>query len=81
MYSKELIKKVYECYPDNVMMQQFAEEGSPWLGKYIDDSMLPGIPVDVVLNAVSLGALKVIALREKQKRKLYQLWFKEYYSV
>ncbi len=52
-YSADLIREVRELYPDSPKMIELAQEGSAWLGRYLDDSCPSGIPINDVLLATS----------------------------
>ncbi len=73
-YTKELIAEVKELYPDSKEMHKLADEGSVWLGRYLDDSSPRAVPLDTVLNATSLEELQKIARLYKRKSELYGKW-------
>lgn len=73
-YTKELIKKVKELYPDYSAMHELAENGSAFLGRYLEDSYQKGIPLDTVLCALTLEELQEKARIEKRKVNLYKEW-------
>ena len=76
-YSKELIQAVKEAYPDYPKMGELADEGSVWLGRYLDDSVPTGIPINTVLASTSLEQIKELALQYKKKIDVYAMWRKE----
>jgi hypothetical protein len=76
-YSERLIQEVKECYPDNPAIHERAENGSPWLGRHICDSLMRGVPIEDVLKAKSIKKLKKMAMLEKRKSELYDLWNEE----
>lgn len=73
-YTKELIAEVKELYPHSARMHELADEGSVWLGRYLDDSSPRAIPIDIVLKATSLDDLQKIAREYKRKAELYGKW-------
>jgi len=77
MYSEKLIKEVKECYPNYEKIHQLADEGSVWLGRYLDDSCGGGIPLDTVLTALTLEELQAKARLEKRKLNCYRMWCDE----
>jgi len=78
MYSKELIKKVKDCYPNDNRIHELADSGNAFLGRFLDDNCDSGIPINTVLNATTLKELKDVALLEKRKIDCYRLWCNEY---
>ena len=68
---------VKEVYPDYPKMHELANEGSVWLGRYLDDSSQGSVAIDDILKATSLEELKDKALLIKRKRELYALWCEE----
>lgn len=77
MYSEKLIKEVKECYPDYPKIHELAEEGSVWLGRYLDDSLSGGIPIDTILTALTLEELQDMARLAKRKINCYKMWCEE----
>lgn len=73
-YSADLIREVRELYPDSPKMIELAQEGSVWLGRYLDDSCPSGIPINDVLLATSLDELQKKARLYKRKIDLYKKW-------
>lgn len=76
-YSQKLIDAVKEAYPDYPKMSELAEEGSVWLGRYLDDSSPRSISIKTVLSATSLEELKKIALEYQRKLDVYAMWCEE----
>lgn len=76
-YSQKLIDEVKELYPDYPVMHQHAEEGSVWLGRYLDDSSQGSVALDDILTATSLEALQDKARLIKKRRELYAKWCEE----
>ncbi|MBK9223409.1 MAG: hypothetical protein IPO16_15000 [Saprospiraceae bacterium] len=76
-YTKELIDEVKALYPTSAEMIKHAENGSVWLGRYLDDSCDTGIHIDKILSASSLEDLQKEARLEKRKVKLYHKWCKQ----
>jgi len=74
MYTQELINEVKSLFPDYPEIIKMAENGDTFLGRYLDDSSSNGIPLDVVLTALSLEELQNKARFEKRKINLYKLW-------
>jgi hypothetical protein len=74
MYTQELIDEVKYCYPDYKEMHKLAEEGSVWLGRYLDDSCSSGIHIDKILLATSLDELQHQAKIIKRKINCYKMW-------
>lgn len=58
-------------YPDYKKMHELAEEGSEWLGRYLDDSRKQGVDYDAVLAASTLAEVKEMAANIKAQNKLY----------
>ena len=77
MYSEKLIKEVKECYPDYAEIHKLADEGSVWLGRYLDDSSGSGIALDTVLTAITLEELQDKARLAKRKVNVYRMWCDE----
>jgi hypothetical protein len=73
-YTKELIDEVKELYPTSTQMIELAENGSVWLGRYLDDSSPTGIPLNRILLATSLEDLQKEARLSKRKIELYKKW-------
>lgn len=73
-YTKELIDEVKALYPTSTQMIEHAENGSVWLGRYLDDSSPTGIPLDRILLATSLEDLQKEARLSKRKVELYKKW-------
>lgn len=69
-YTQEFIERVKELYPDCKEMHRLAEEGNPFLGRWLDDSCCGGFSPDAILN-IPYEELKERAEILKQKRKLY----------
>ena len=76
-YSEKLIKEVKACYPDYEKMHQLADEGSVWLGRYLDDSSSMSIHAERILAATSLHELKEEAGLAIRKRECYKMWCNE----
>ena len=76
-YSKKLIDEVKELYPDYPEMHKHAEEGSVWLGRYLDDSSQGSVGLDDILTATSLEELQVKARLIKKRKQLYSKWCDE----
>ena len=72
MYTQKLINEVKELYPDYPKMHQMAEEGSVWLGAYLEGNGCIGL--DAILTATSLHDLQETARFEKRKIQLYKDW-------
>jgi hypothetical protein len=77
MYTQDLINEVKELYPDSPTMISYAESGSVWLGRYLDDSSSTSIGIDKILLATSLEALQKEARQMKRKVELYQKWCRQ----
>ena len=73
-YSQDLINEVKELYPNSVEMHRLAESGSPFLGRYLDDSSPTGISINDVLSAKSLEDLQKKAMIMQRKVMLYRKW-------
>jgi hypothetical protein len=73
-YTQELINEVKALYPTSTEMINHAENGSVWLGRYLDDSSPMGISIDRILSATSLEELKKEAIVGKRKIELYKKW-------
>jgi hypothetical protein len=73
-YTAELIKEVKELFPESKDMARLADEGSVFLGRYLDDSSYGGLDVDTILLATSLEELQSRARIMKRKRQLYAKW-------
>jgi len=76
-YTQELINEVKELYPDSKEMQELAENGNAFLGRYLDDSSPTGFPLDTILLATSLDELQTKARQMKRKVELYRKWCNE----
>ena len=73
-YTQDLIDEVKELYPDSKEMHKHAENGSVWLGRYLDDSVPYGISTKEVLASNDLEELKSKARLIDRKRELYSKW-------
>jgi hypothetical protein len=73
-YTKEFIDEVKELYPDYKEIHKLADEGSSWLGRYLDDGSSGGIALDTILTALTLEELQVKARLAKRKINLYKKW-------
>jgi len=73
-YTQELIDEVKELFPNSPIMIKMAEEGSVFLGRYLDDSISNFISTNEVLLATSLDELKEEATLRKRKVDLYRKW-------
>ncbi len=77
MYSTKLISEVKELYPDYPKMHELADEGSVWLGRYLDDSSNGSVPLDTILTATSLEEIQDKARLIKRKVNCYKMWCNE----
>lgn len=77
MYSTKLISEVKELYPDYPKMHELADEGSVWLGRYLDDSSGGSVPLDTILTATNLEEIQDKARLIKRKINCYRLWCNE----
>jgi len=77
MYSQKLIKEVKECFPDYAKMHELADEGSVWLGRYLDDSSGGSVSLDAILTATNLEEIQDKARLIKRKVNCYKLWCDE----
>jgi len=73
-YTKEFIDEVKGLYPDYKEIHKLAEEGSHFLGRYLDDGSGGGIALDTILTALTLEELQVKARLAKRKINLYKKW-------
>lgn len=73
-YTKDLIDEVKELYPTSSEMIKHAENGSIWLGRYLDDSSPTSLPLEKILLATSLEELQKEARIAKRKVELYKKW-------
>ena len=73
MYSDKLIKEVKECYPDYQTIHDLVDEGSHFLGRYIDGT-LGAVAVDTILTATTLEELQVEARFIKRKINCFKMW-------
>lgn len=76
-YSQKLIDAVKQAYPDYDRINELAQQGSVWLGRYLDDSSPRSISIDTILNATSLEQLKQLAQQYRQKLDVYTMWCEE----
>ncbi len=77
MYSEKLIKEVKECYPNSKKIQELADKGNVWLGRYLADNSVVGISLDRVLTALTLEELQTEAQIAKRKTDCYRMWCNE----
>lgn len=77
-YSKELIEGVARLYPDSEVMNRFAKEGNPFLGRYLDDGSSSSIDIDCILQQHHIDGIHAKAKELKAKRDLYALWYEDY---
>lgn len=73
-YPEEFKARCKKAYPDNEVLHEKLEEGSEWVGRYLDDGADGKLPVDTILEATSLEELQALAQVEKEKRSLYAEW-------
>jgi len=73
-YTKELIDKVKELYPNSPEIIKAAEDGRDLLGLYLDHNSSSSIPNEDILNATSLNELQKRANIQIMKRELYYEW-------
>ncbi len=73
-YSQDLIDEVKELYPNSKEMHKHANNGSVWLGRYLDDSAPRGLSAREVLMATDLHELQEKARVIERKRKIYKKW-------
>lgn len=76
-YSEKLIKAVKEAYPDYPRIHELADQGSVWLGRYLDDSAPRAISIVTVLEARSLDELQTLAKHYKKQQDVYAMWCDE----
>lgn len=69
-YTSEFINRVKELYPTCEEMHRLADEGNPFLGRWLDDSSSGGFGPDEVLNT-PYKKLVEKALAMKKRRELY----------
>ena len=77
MYTVKLITEVKECFPDNLKMHELANEGSVWLGRYLDDNSTGSVPLDTILTAINLEEIQDKARLIKRKTNCYKMWCDE----
>lgn len=70
-YTQEFIAEVKKLYPGDETIAKLAEDGNPFLGRYLDDSSAMGIGVDEILTATSLEAIQEKARKMKRRREIY----------
>lgn len=73
MYTKEFIESVKRCYPNSEEIIRLAEEGSYFLGRYLDDSSSDAVSTKFILTHTP-EEVKQRAVQEKERRDLYHLW-------
>lgn len=73
-YTQEFINRVKQLYPENTRMHELAEEGSYFLGRFLDDSSSGGISPDEVLK-LSHEELVSKAKIMQERRELYADFF------
>lgn len=79
-YPKEFIEAVKKCYPNSNEIISLAQKGSTMLGRWLDDSCSDSLPIDLILRATSLGELKTIATKAKEKVDIKNWWNNIYES-
>ena len=77
IYSEELIKQVKELYPNDAYILALAENGSVWLGRYLDDGSMGSVSIEEILLATSLEEIQERARLLKRRRSLYNKWCNE----
>lgn len=78
-YSKEFIEKVKRAFPASLTIQELAETGNGFLGRYLSDSQ-PNASSMPLVTAVLKGEFeeaREIAERMELKYTLYRDWQKE----
>ena len=55
-------------------MHELADQGSVWLGRYLDDSSPRAIAIKTVLEARSLEELQTLAQHYKKQQDVYDMW-------
>ena len=58
-------------------MHELADEGSAWLGRYLDDSSGGSVPLDTILTATNLQEIQDKARAIKRKANCYKMWCNE----
>ena len=74
-YPPEFIARVKAAYPDYPEMIEKAEQGSPWLGRYLCDSVPNGISFITVLTKPQ-KTLVELAEAGLEKERLWRDWQK-----
>ena len=77
MYTQKLITEVKECFPNYLKMHELADQGSVWLGRYLDDSSGGSVPLNDILTSSSLQEIQDKARLIKRKVNCYKLWCEE----
>ena len=70
-FTEDFKARCKKAYPDWERLHEKLEEGSQWVGRYLDDSRESGIAYDEILSATSLEELKAKALLIKEQNDLY----------
>jgi hypothetical protein len=66
--------KVKLIYPNNNVLLMAIENGSPFVGKMLEQYSQESISNEEILNAADLNELQTKAQVIKAKRELYKLW-------
>lgn len=73
-YPKAFTVKVKLLYPDNVALLKALEQGSPFVGKMLEQYSRESIGNEEILKAENLTELQTKAKAIKAKRELYKMW-------
>jgi len=76
-YTQELIDGVKEVYSDSKEMNELAESGNAFLGRYLDDSQSNSINIKTILEAKTLEELQDKARAYQKGVDLYRMWGKQ----
>jgi len=74
MYTQDFIRRCKLEYPDWPNLHKLLDEGSVFVGRYLDDGGQETINPSDVLDDSKLPALKERAARIARRRKLYHEW-------
>jgi hypothetical protein len=75
-YPQKFVADVKELFPDRPKMHELADNGNPFLGRYLDDTTGNVMAIDTILSATSLDDLQRNARQLKRRAGLYTEWSK-----
>jgi len=75
-YPEDFKNRVKKAYPDDKKLNEWLDKGKIIVGSYLEhhSSTVISVPIDKILEAISLEDLKKEAKEAKEKVELYEEW-------